>query len=152
MMEPLVTTTAEASELKETVVVMSQNGDASIVPPPETTTNGSKAAGQDETNPKAENSGWGLECHVLDEFVVAKVMPDTEGSRTKEEVEGGKDGKGKDQWGGKNKKRGQNKNRPIFQQNPKVKRPFPIMLYYSRFIFKSVLFEEKDSNFLHIFA
>jgi hypothetical protein len=122
MMEPLVTTT-EAGELKkETVVNVSQNGDTSTVPPPETTTNGSRAAGQEETKPKTENSGWGLECHVLDEFVVAKVKPDTEGSTTeKKEEEGGKEGKGKDQWGGKNKKRGQNKNRPIFQQNPKVK-------------------------------
>jgi hypothetical protein len=122
-MEPLITTTTEASELKkESAGVVSQNGDASTVPPPETTNNGGKAAGQEETNPKAENSSsWGLECHVLDEFVVAKVMPDTEGSRTKEEKEEGeKEGKGKDQWGGKNKKRGQNKNRPIFQQNPKV--------------------------------
>jgi hypothetical protein len=125
MMEPLITTTTEACELnKETAVVVSQNGDASTVPPPETTTNGGKAAGQEETNPKAENSSWGLECHVLDEFVVTKVMDDRQGSRIEKEEEkgeGGKEGKGKDQWGGKNKKRGQNKNRPIFQQNPKVK-------------------------------
>jgi hypothetical protein len=83
-------------------------------------------------NSKTENSGWGLECHILDEFVVAEGKPETddrEGSRTKEEKEeGGKEGKGKDQWVGKNKKRGQNKNRPIFQQNPKVKRPFLIKL------------------------
>jgi hypothetical protein len=69
---------------------------------------------------QAEKNRGGLECYVLDEYVVPQDRADTmeAGHRSGGQSEAGhKSGK---QAEAGDKKRGQNKHRPIFKENPKV--------------------------------